>query len=91
MKDCLSSGDMATFAGLATNTITTAGNVNNNANGGANGVVVVVVMAESEAGIAKEGEQKEEEEGQIQKVSDSSEENCAILEEGNECDVRNIF
>ena len=89
MKDCLSSGDMATFAGLATNTITTAGNVNNNANGGANGVVVVV-MAESEAGIAKEGEQKEEE-GPIQKVSESSEENCAILEEGNECDVRNIF
>ena len=80
----LSSGDMATFAGLATNTMTTA--VNNAV--GVNGDVVVVVMAETEEGVAiAEGEKYEEEEKQDE-VSDSSGGNSAILEEGDVTDMK---
>ena len=83
MQD-LSSGDMATFAGLATNTMTTA--VNNAV--GVNGDVVVVVMAETEEVAAMaEGEKEEEEEEKQDEVSDSSGGNSAILEEGDGYDA----
>ena len=65
---------MATFAGLATNTVTTAVNNAGAVNGGD---IVNVVMAETEEGVAIVEEKKQDE------VSVSSRGNSAILEEGD--------
>ena len=66
---------MATFAGLATNTVTTAVNNAGAVNGGD---IVNVVMAETEEVVAIVEEEKKQDE-----VSDSSRGNSAILEEGD--------
>ena len=76
MQD-LSSGDMATFAGLTTRH--TMNTPVNNAGGGLNGVIVGMAGTEEEEAPVAEGEKRNN-------VSDASKGDCAILQEGARCE-----